>query len=342
MIIYAVTNGFLDDVPVNRVREWERASTSSWRRKFPQVGEGIRTEKALSKDTEADAQAARRSSDVQEVRRGEASRIGHSPSHITIPAPIHGLTRDDGQRPRTQGPHQVRREHAQDHAHDGDGRDVEDEARAGSRDGGASVRATRSREVIVEPVFAGARRAVSAAASAGAASSARRCVLLTSNRGLAGAFNSNLIKEARATASRGSTRRASRSSCTSSARRASATSGTSAARWRRSAPTSAIGRRPTDAASARRRLDGAFRAGELDAVYVVYAKFKSALSTPPHTEQMLPVTPPERKGAAARLPAVPVGRSDSRRAAAVVRAQRGVSRAGGERRPATRARSAPR
>jgi F-type H+-transporting ATPase subunit gamma len=41
-----------------------------------------------------------------------------------------------------------------------------------------------------------------------------------------------------------------------------------------------------------------FASGALDAVYVVSAKFRSALSTPPHTERILPVTPPERKGAA--------------------------------------------
>jgi F-type H+-transporting ATPase subunit gamma len=39
-----------------------------------------------------------------------------------------------------------------------------------------------------------------------------------------------------------------------------------------------------------------FATGELDAVYVVSARFRSALSTPPHTEKILPVTPPDRKG----------------------------------------------
>jgi F-type H+-transporting ATPase subunit gamma len=41
-----------------------------------------------------------------------------------------------------------------------------------------------------------------------------------------------------------------------------------------------------------------FVAGTLDAVYVVYAKFNSALSTPPASLQVLPVTPPERTAAA--------------------------------------------
>jgi F-type H+-transporting ATPase subunit alpha len=54
MIIYAVTNGFLDDVPVAEVREWERGFHEHMAAQFAQVGERIRTEKALSKETEAE------------------------------------------------------------------------------------------------------------------------------------------------------------------------------------------------------------------------------------------------------------------------------------------------
>ena len=39
-----------------------------------------------------------------------------------------------------------------------------------------------------------------------------------------------------------------------------------------------------------------FASGDIDAVYIVYAKFQSALSTPPTTQTILPVTPPERTG----------------------------------------------
>jgi F-type H+-transporting ATPase subunit gamma len=42
-------------------------------------------------------------------------------------------------------------------------------------------------------------------------------------------------------------------------------------------------------------LIGQFERGEIDAVDVVYAKFNSALSTPPTTLRVLPVTPPEKK-----------------------------------------------
>ena len=54
MIIYAVTNGFLDDVPVNAVRDWERGFHDYMAAEYPQVGEGLRTQKDLTKELEAD------------------------------------------------------------------------------------------------------------------------------------------------------------------------------------------------------------------------------------------------------------------------------------------------
>ena len=58
MIIYAVSNGHLDDVPVNRVREWERQFHEFMAARFPQVGDKLRTEKVLSKETEAELKKA--------------------------------------------------------------------------------------------------------------------------------------------------------------------------------------------------------------------------------------------------------------------------------------------
>jgi F-type H+-transporting ATPase subunit alpha len=54
MIIYAVTNGFLDQVPTGRVRAWEKGFHAYMAAQFPQVGDAIRTTKALSKETEAE------------------------------------------------------------------------------------------------------------------------------------------------------------------------------------------------------------------------------------------------------------------------------------------------
>ena len=54
MVIYAVTNGHVDEVPVAQVREWERGFLEFMSAQFPQVPERIRTEKSLSKEIEAD------------------------------------------------------------------------------------------------------------------------------------------------------------------------------------------------------------------------------------------------------------------------------------------------
>jgi F-type H+-transporting ATPase subunit gamma len=116
-------------------------------------------------------------------------------------------------------------------------------------------------------------------------------LLLTANRGLAGGFNTNLIREARARVAEleakgievelhivgkkgiGFFKYLGR---TLSAQRAD------------------ISDRPTseDAASLVNALMQRYEAAEIDAVYMVYAQFKSALSTPPTTEQVLPVVPP--------------------------------------------------
>jgi len=58
MIIYAVTNGFLDDVEVSSLREWERGFHEFMGAQFPQVGERLRSEKVLSKEIEADLKRA--------------------------------------------------------------------------------------------------------------------------------------------------------------------------------------------------------------------------------------------------------------------------------------------
>jgi F-type H+-transporting ATPase subunit gamma len=120
-------------------------------------------------------------------------------------------------------------------------------------------------------------------------------LVLTSNRGLAGAFNSNILKEARTLITRLTSQNVEIEMHVAGRKglgyfryvgRAVASSRTD------------IGDRPSvaDASQMVDDLMNRFAAGALDAVYVVSARYKSALSTPPHTEQILPVTPPERKG----------------------------------------------
>jgi F-type H+-transporting ATPase subunit alpha len=58
MVIYAVTNGLLDQIPVNELKEWERGFLEFAEKQFPQVAQKIRSEKVLSKETEADLKRA--------------------------------------------------------------------------------------------------------------------------------------------------------------------------------------------------------------------------------------------------------------------------------------------
>ncbi|MCX5764523.1 MAG: F0F1 ATP synthase subunit alpha [Gemmatimonadetes bacterium] len=54
MIIYAVTNGYIDDVDVAKVRDWEAGFHAFAKAQFPQVGDTIRSEKQISKETEVE------------------------------------------------------------------------------------------------------------------------------------------------------------------------------------------------------------------------------------------------------------------------------------------------
>jgi F-type H+/Na+-transporting ATPase subunit alpha len=52
MIIYAVSNGFLDDIEVSRLRVWEKNFLAFMTKSYPQVGLEIRDKKVLSKEVE--------------------------------------------------------------------------------------------------------------------------------------------------------------------------------------------------------------------------------------------------------------------------------------------------
>jgi F-type H+-transporting ATPase subunit alpha len=58
MIIFAVSNGFIDDVPVAKVREWEAGFHEYVKSQFPTLGDTIRKEKVVSKDSEAELRRA--------------------------------------------------------------------------------------------------------------------------------------------------------------------------------------------------------------------------------------------------------------------------------------------
>jgi F-type H+-transporting ATPase subunit gamma len=117
-------------------------------------------------------------------------------------------------------------------------------------------------------------------------------VLITSNRGLAGAFNANLIREARSVIAR------LRRDGVDVEIHAVGKKGVSFLRFQKEELSAArldIGDRPTieDAMSVIEPLREDFESGRLDEVYVVHAQFRSALSTPPGTVRVLPVTADE-------------------------------------------------
>ncbi len=123
-------------------------------------------------------------------------------------------------------------------------------------------------------------------------------ILLTANRGLAGAFNVNLIREARTLV------RDLRAQGTEVELHIAGKKGISFFRFQGETLSNAvsdIGDRPGSADAERlvNSLMDDFVGGSLDAVYVVYARFVSALSTPPTTLQLLPVQAPAEEGAAA-------------------------------------------
>lgn len=124
-------------------------------------------------------------------------------------------------------------------------------------------------------------------------------VLLTSNRGFAGGFNANLIKEAR--------RRVEALEAAGYAVELVAVGRKGIGYFKylgrelRSARTD-ITDRPTaaDAASIADPLLEEFAAGRLGAVELVRSEFRSALTTPPVTDRLLPIAPPTVAGAGSR------------------------------------------
>jgi F-type H+-transporting ATPase subunit alpha len=58
MIIFAVTNGFIDDVEISKVREWEAGFHTYMKAQFPNLGEAIKRDKQITKETEAELRRA--------------------------------------------------------------------------------------------------------------------------------------------------------------------------------------------------------------------------------------------------------------------------------------------
>ena len=114
--------------------------------------------------------------------------------------------------------------------------------------------------------------------------------LLTANRGLAGAFNANLIREARNLLEK------LRSEGIDTELHIAGKKGIAFFRFRGEPMETQrldIGDAPTveDAESLIGPLRARFESGALDAVYVVSSEFRSAMSTPPRVRELLPIKP---------------------------------------------------
>ncbi len=122
-------------------------------------------------------------------------------------------------------------------------------------------------------------------------------LLLTANRGLAGAFNANLIKEARGVLAD------LRGAGVETELHIAGRKGIAFFRFRgekMEMMRTDIADYPTveDAGSLIDGIAARFEAGELDAVYVVSSNFKSAMSTPPGRKKLLPIEPGEASASA--------------------------------------------
>jgi F-type H+-transporting ATPase subunit gamma len=113
-------------------------------------------------------------------------------------------------------------------------------------------------------------------------------LLLTANRGLAGGFNANLIRQARGLLEE------LRRKGIETELHVAGKKGIAYFKFRGEqilTQRTDIGDAPTvqDAESLVGPLRERFEAGEVDAVYLVSSEFKSAMSTPPHTRELLPI-----------------------------------------------------
>jgi len=113
-------------------------------------------------------------------------------------------------------------------------------------------------------------------------------LLLTANRGLAGGFNANLIKQARNLMDE------LRGQGIETELHIAGKKGIAYFRFRGEpmlTKRTDVGDHPTvdDAESVVGPIRDRFESGEVDAVYLISSKFKSAMSTPPHTRSLLPI-----------------------------------------------------
>ena len=331
MIIYAVTNGFIDDVPTRaRCATGRRGFHEFMTARYPQVGDE-------APHREGDVEGARSRPEARRSSAYKQDRRHRQAAGLTAVEPVQSMAKGRELKGRIKSVENTRKiTRTMEMVATSKMKRAQDRVRAARPYATALARRDR------EPVFARSRRALPAAAPAGAREARRRAaahveprpgrrVQREPHQGSAGAHRP----------ARGRGRRGRRS--TWSAARASGYF-----RYVGRALTSSrtdIADRPT--AAGRRDAGGrsdapTSRDGELDAVYVVYAKFKSVLSTPPTASRCCRWRRPTRGAAPRDYLLFPSADDDSRPSCCRLYVRNAVYRALVETRAADQARSARR
>ena len=173
VIIYAATNGHLDELPVDAVQRYERELYAFLEAKHPEVLERDPREEGADRRREGEA-------------RRRARRVREGCSGLAVDAEPQGHPQADRHGPLDAADHQ---------GHE-DGRGGEAAPRAGRGRARAAVRREAGRDVRARSPPASTPRRIRC--SRGARSSGSTSLVLTSDRGLCGGYNANLLRQAEA------------------------------------------------------------------------------------------------------------------------------------------------
>jgi F-type H+-transporting ATPase subunit alpha len=83
IVIYAVTNGYLDQIAVSDVRDWERGFLAHMEAQFPQVARAIAKDLQISKETEADLKRAIEQYNASLPAKPEKKAVGETAAAAT-------------------------------------------------------------------------------------------------------------------------------------------------------------------------------------------------------------------------------------------------------------------
>ena len=174
-VMWVVQNGYMDDVPVERVRECQAKLTDFLTTRKAELLARIGREKALSDALTGRAEGRRRAVQAGLEVSPRSERLSHA---------------EPARNPPT---HPVDQQHRPDHPGDADGGGVEDAQGAG---GGAGRTSLRPAPVPDPARRRRRRRSSSTRCSRSARSGSAAVVLVGADKGLCGALNSNVLRVA--------------------------------------------------------------------------------------------------------------------------------------------------